>query len=75
MARNCGERTNDDVADRQHAVRSLWLAVQNDPYRPIHDVAVEFYFAVGRLLEGVDIEAIAFRRIDRQRVLAQHQEN
>ena len=74
MARTCREH-DDDVAARQRAVRSRRLAGQNDPPRPLHHRAVEFYFAVGRLLEGVDLEAIAFRRIDRKRVLDQHREN
>jgi hypothetical protein len=68
------ESRDHDVAARQRAVRALWLAVQNDPVSPIHDVAVEFYFAVGKLLEGHSLEAIEFRRIDRRRVLEQHQE-
>jgi hypothetical protein len=73
MAKIKEHRDHDDAA-RQRAVRALWLGVQNDPDSPIHDVAVEFYFAVGKLIEGHSLEAIEFRRIDRQRVLKQHQE-
>ena len=68
-----GERIQD-VTVRQHAIRALWLAVQNDPETPIHEVSVEFYFAVGKLLEGQSLESLDFRRIDRERVLEQHRE-
>jgi len=58
-----------DVIRRHGGVRALWLAIQNDPELSVQDVAVEFYFAIGELLEGKPLNEIELRKIDRRRVL------
>ena len=54
---------------RLHNVKSLWFAVQNDPEVSVKDVAEEFFFAVGHVLEGKRLERLELRRIDKARVL------
>jgi hypothetical protein len=54
---------------RLHNVKSLWFAVQNDPDVSVQDVAVEFFLAVGKVLEGKRLESLELRRIDKARVL------
>lgn len=66
-------RVAGDVASRLRDVRALWFAVQNDPNRSVADLAAEFYFAVGEILEGRDIHHVTLRLIDRERA-AQHAE-
>jgi hypothetical protein len=63
-----------DIVRRLAGVRALWLAVHNDPDLSVQDVAVEFYYAVGQLLEGRVLEQIEFRKIDKSRVQAHAQE-
>jgi len=67
-------RVAQDMAGRLARVRALWFAVQNDPKATVEDVASEFYFAVGELLEGKAIDAITLRTIDRERVRAHTEE-
>jgi hypothetical protein len=67
-------RVAHDMASRLKNVRALWFTVQNDPRYSIEDVAAEFYFAVGELLEGKGLSAITLRSIDRLRVLAHAEE-
>jgi hypothetical protein len=62
-------KVTGDVIRRHGGVRALWLAVQNDPELSVHDAAVEFYYAVGELLEGKTLEEIELRKIDRRRVV------
>jgi hypothetical protein len=47
------------------------LGVINDPDRTVQDVSVEFFYAVGKALEGKSLSGIELREIDRRRV-AQH---
>lgn len=77
MARGSGiaQRVAGDLVRRYHAVRALWLAVQNDPELSVQDAAVEFYYAVGELLEGKSVEQIEFRKLDRARVLQHSKES
>src|SRR5882672_4973368 len=67
-------RVAHDMAARLRSVRALWFAVQNDPRGSVEDVASEFYFAVGELLEGRTLKAVTLRLIDRERVLAHAEE-
>jgi hypothetical protein len=68
------QRTADLVIQRHKAIRSVWLAIQNDPELNVADAAVEFYYAIGELLEGKAIQQIEFRKIDRKRVLQHHKD-
>lgn len=60
----------NDVARRVIYVRALYLAVLNDPDVTLQEVAVEFYGAVGEILEGKAPRQIEFNKIRRERVLA-----
>ncbi len=66
-------RVVGDVAIRLRDIRALWCAVHNDPNHSITDLAAEFYYAVGEVLEGRGATALELRKIDRDRV-AQHAE-
>ncbi len=67
-------KITSDIVGRFSAVRAVWLAVQNDPDLTVQAAALEFYYAVGALLEGGTLEQIDFRKIDRRRVLQHHKE-
>lgn len=62
-------KVTGDVIRRLVGVRALWFAVHNDPERSVQDLAVEFFFAVGQLLEGVPLEQVQMNKISRERVL------
>jgi hypothetical protein len=62
-------KVTGDVIKRHGGVRALWLAIQNDPEHSVQDTAVEFYYAVGELLEGKSLNEIELRKIDRRRVM------
>ncbi len=66
-------RVAGDVTARLREIRALWLAVNNDPNHSVADLAPEFYYAVGEVLEGRSIDTLALRKIDRERV-KQHAE-
>jgi len=67
-------RVANDVAGRLRDIRALWFAVQNDPNKSVTDVAAEFYFAVGEVLEGRTLLSLTLRNIDRERVIAHAKE-
>ena len=67
-------RVANDVAGRLRDIRAVWFAVQNDPNKTITDVAAEFYYAVGEILEGRTLRSLTLRNIDRERVLAHAEE-
>lgn len=67
-------KVTGDIVRRLSAVRALWLAVHNDPDSSVQDLAGEFYFAVGQLLEGRALEQIEFQKINRTRVLEHDRE-
>jgi hypothetical protein len=52
----------------------VWCAVQNDPNKTVADVAAEFYYAVGEILEGRTLRSLSLRNIDRERVIAHAEE-
>ena len=62
-------KVTGDVVHRLAGIRALWLAVYNDPDTSVHDVAVEFFSAVGQLLEGQSLEQMEFQHINKRRVL------
>lgn len=62
-------RVANNVAGRLRNVRALWLAVQNDPLSSVADVATEFYYAIGEVLEGRELSALSLRLIDRKRMM------
>ena len=62
-------KVTGDVIRRHALVRALWLAVLNDPDRTVQDVGAEFFFAVGKALEGTPLASIDLKKIDRRRVL------
>jgi hypothetical protein len=80
MSRRRGSRSGvsvrvaNDVAGRLRDIRALWFAVQNDPNKSVTDVAAEFYFAVGEVLEGRTLLSLTLRNIDRERVIAHAKE-
>ena len=67
-------KVTQDLVRRLSAIRALWLTVNNDPDSSVQDLAGEFYFAVGQLLDGRVLEQIEFTKISRARVLAHDRE-
>lgn len=66
-------RAAADVASRLRDIRALWFAVHNDPKHSVTELAPEYYYAVGEILEGRPVRSLNLRKIDRERVL-QHAE-
>lgn len=62
-------KVSGEVIRRLAYVRALWLTIHNTPNLTVEDVAMEFFYAVGELLEGKTLAQIEFRKIDRKRVL------
>lgn len=67
-------KVTGDIVRRLASVRALWLAVYNDPDQSVQDLAVEFFHAVGQLLEGRPLEQMVFKKIDKDHVLEHVQE-
>jgi len=67
-------RVANDVVGRLRDIRAVWCAVQNDPSKTVTDVAAEFYYAVGEILEGRTLRSLSLRNIDRERVIAHAEE-
>jgi hypothetical protein len=80
MSRRRGSRSGvstrvvNDVAGRLRDIRALWHAVHNDPHKTVEQLAAEFYFAVGDVLEGRPLSALTLHKIDRARVDAHAEE-
>lgn len=74
MSRRRGSRSGvstrvaGDVVGRLRDIRAVWFAVHNDPTKTVADVAAEFYFIVGEILEGRPLASLSLRNIDRNRV-------
>ncbi len=64
-------KVTGDIVSRLSGIRALWLAIQNDPDLSVQDAAVEFFYAVGALLEGRALSQIELRKLNRGRV-SQH---
>lgn len=62
-------RVTADVAGRLRDIRALWCTVNNDPAGTVADLAPEFFFAVGEILEGRDLKTVTLRKLDRARAL------
>lgn len=65
-------KVTSDIVRRLYSVKALWFAVNNDPNNSVQDLASDFYFAIGQVLEGVSIEHIVSEgvgKIDGRRVL------
>jgi len=67
-------KVTGDIIRRLSCVRALWLAVYNDPDSSVQDLAVEFYHAIGQLLEGRSLEQMEFQKINKEHVLEHVQE-
>jgi len=67
-------KVTGDIVRRLASIRALWLAVYNDPDSSVQDAAVEFYHAVGQLLEGRPLEQMEFQKINKEHVLEHVQE-
>lgn len=67
-------RVANDMAGRLRDIRAVWFAVQNDPTKTVADVAAEFYYAVGEILEGRTLRSLTLRNIDLERVIAHAEE-
>lgn len=67
-------RVANDVIGRLRDIRAVWCAVQNDPNKTVTEVAAEFYFVVGEILEGRTLRSLSLRNIDRERVIAHVEE-
>lgn len=63
-----------DVASRLREIRALWCAVQNAPELQVAEVAAEFYFVVGELLDGRTLQTASLRLIDKAQVVAHLEE-
>lgn len=80
MSRRRGSRSGvsvrvaNDVAGRLRDIRALWHAVHNDPHKSVEDLAAEFYFAVGDVLEGRTLKNVTLHKINRERVIAHAEE-
>ena len=80
MSRRRGSRSGvsvrvaNDVAGRLRDIRALWHAVHNDPHKTVDELAAEFYFAVGDVLEGRTLRSLTLHKIDRERVDAHAEE-
>ena len=67
-------KVTTDVVRRLKNIRDLWLAVHNDPDHTVQQTAHEFFWLVGDLLEGRQLEQLDFQTVSRKRVLAQAKE-
>jgi hypothetical protein len=63
-----------DVVRRLKNIRDLWLAVHNDPNYTVQESAHEFFWLVGDILEGKQLEQLEYRYVSKKRVLAQAKE-
>lgn len=57
-----------DVVQRLTAIKTLWLALQNEPLTAA-EMGGEFYIAVGEILEGKTLNQLEFNKINKQRIL------
>lgn len=67
-------RVANEVTLRVQRIRAVWCAVHNDPNHTVSDLAAEFYYTVGEILDGRELSALIFRKIDRARVMAHAEE-
>lgn len=63
------QKVSGEITGRLKDIRALWFGVHNDPNHSVEDLASEFYFKVGELLEGKPLQQLTFHSIDKDRVL------
>jgi hypothetical protein len=63
------QKVTSEITGRLREIRALWFGVHNDPKHSISDLAEEFYFKVGELLEGKTLKQLTYHGIDKERVL------
>lgn len=68
-ASGVSQKVSGEITGRLKDIRALWFGVHNDPNRSVADLAAEFYFKVGELLEGKTLKQLTFHSIDKDRVL------
>lgn len=68
-ANGASQRVTGEVVRRLRDIRALWFAVMNDPNHSVADLAPEFYYKVGELIEGKSLAGLTYHRISKNRVL------
>lgn len=68
-AREIVRNLSDDTLRKLATIRALWFAVQNEPDKSVQDLASEFYFAVGGVLEGKALDELELVQIDPKRAV------
>jgi hypothetical protein len=65
-----------DVVRRLKSISDLWLSMNNDPNHTVSepDYASEFFWLVGDILRGMHLEQLTFKKVSRERVIAQSKE-
>ncbi len=68
-ATGVSQKVSGEITGRLKDIRALWFGVHNDPNHSVEDLASEFYFKVGELLEGKSLRQLTYHSIDKDRVL------
>lgn len=68
VAQDIVRSVSNEAVRKLATVRALWLAVQNEPGMSVKDLSAEFYYAVGRVLEGKSLHELELHHIDPKRV-------
>lgn len=68
-ASGVSQKVSGEITVRLKDVRALWFGVHNDPNHSVADLAAEFYYKVGELLEGKPLQLLTYHSIDKDRVL------
>lgn len=63
------QKVSGEITGRLKDIRALWFGVHNDPNHSVTDLAAEFYYKVGELLEGKPLRQLTYYSIDKNRVL------
>lgn len=65
---SANQKVNSEITNRLREIRALWFAVHNDPKHSVEQLAAEFYFKIGDLLEGKNLKQLVYHSIDKERV-------
>lgn len=68
-ASGVSQKVSGEITARLKDIRALWFAIHNDPNHSVADLAPEFYYKVGELLEGKSLRQLVYHSIDKGRVL------
>lgn len=68
-APGASQKVASEITGRLRDIRALWFGVHNDPNHSVSQLAAEFYFKVGELLEGKSLTQLTYHGIDKERVL------